>query len=600
MYKQKRNFRLISALLCVAMFFGMGIVAGAEKKYSEGEYKATAKGYGGDVAVTVFVDDEKILKVDIEANDETKGIGSNAVEQMPALILENQSLAIDTIAGCTVTSKAIIEAAAAALRQSGASEEIIFAKPSRTVENKVENETLTTDVLIIGAGAAGLSAALSAYNNGVKEIVVIEKMPAVGGATSMAGGGMPSYRVDENEDITKENIEKLFLHLSKVGKFTNNARLTMMQAQLSAPTIEWLKNVGVGITGEAVPGEAIVKHGTEGRAAGAISVLYEKVKQAGITLRLNTRAEKLLVEDGRVTGAVAQGNKGETLTIRAKAVLMATGGYGKNLDLISDKSILDRVIYYGPVGATGDGHIMMKEINVPMFNMNKVATKHFGVETEPGYGIHIHWAVAQLFTKTGAVAVNKECERVVDESGDQLDIALASMYKSSDGRLYIVMDQKAYDLFSSVLVKYKAFSKEQLDQFIEENGSGITKLVRAASIEEAGKAIGLDGKKLAETIANYNADVSEGKADPFKRTFTEPFGDGPYYIMQTVARYATTLGGVNVSDSFEVLDIDEQPVPGLYAAGEVVGNINGSYAEYLIWCFASGMQFGNLIPNFIK
>ena len=371
----------------------------------------------------------------------------------------------------------------------------------------------------------------------------------------------------------------------------------MMQARLSTPTIEWLKENGVGITGEPVEGEALVSYGCEGRAAGAINTVYAKVQEAGVPVMLNTRAEHLIMDGDTVIGVEATGSEGQRVTIMANAVLMATGGYGNNTSLISDTSILDRVIYYGPVGATGDGHIMMKEIGVPMFNMDKVATKHFGVETAPGYGIHIHWAVAQLFTKTGAIAVNKECERVVDEGGDELDIALASMYKSSDGRLYIVMDQDDYDLFSSILIKYNAFTQEQLDAMIAENGSGITKLTRGETLAEAAEAMGLDGAKLEETVKQYNEGVASGERDPFKRGYTEAFGEGAYYVFQTVARYATTLGGVNVTNNLEVMDVNEQPIPGLYAAGEVVGNINGSYAEYLIWCFASGMEFGNVIAG---
>lgn len=353
----------------------------------------------------------------------------------------------------------------------------------------------------------------------------------------------------------------------------------------------------MGITGEPNPDEPLVSYGCEGRAAGAVNTLYAKVQEAGVPVMLNTRAEHLIMDGDTVIGVQATGSEGQNITILANAVLMATGGYGNNTSLIADTSILDRVIYYGPVGATGDGHIMMKEIGVPLFNMDKVATKHFGVETEPGYGIHIHGTVATLFTTTGAIAVNKECERVVNESGDELDIALASMNQSSDGRLYIVMDQASYDVFSQSLINSQTFTQEQLDQFIAENGTGVTKLVKGDTLADAAAAMGLDGDKLTQTVEAYNSGIAAGEPDPFKRGYTAELKDGPYYIMQTVARFATSLGGVNVSNDLEVLDVNEQPVPGLYAAGEVVGNINGSYAEYLIWCFSSGMEFGNVIAG---
>ena len=133
-------------------------------------------------------------------------------------------------------------------------------------------------------------------------------------------------------------------------------------------------------------------------------------------------------------------------------------------------------------------------------------------------------------------------------------------------------------------------------QLLEENGAGVTKFVKGDTLADAAAAMGLDGAKLEETVAAYNANAAAGNPDQFKRANTlEMSTDGPFYILQTVARFATSLGGVNISDRFEVLDVNEQPVPGLYAAGEVVGNIDGAYAEYLVWCFGSGMEFGNVI-----
>lgn len=588
--KSKRLTALV-LVLCM-MLAGTAL---AEDKYNAGTYTATAPGYGGDVEVTVEVSNDAIVSVNAEGPAETEGIGSIAIEQLPKAIVEHQTLSVDTLAGCTVSSEAVLAAAEAALKEAGGADEVIFAEKEASTEAKPE-ETIDCNVVIVGAGAAGLSAALSAHENGVKDILVLEKMPAIGGATATAGGGMPGYAVSDDPDVTERNIEELFLKLSRIGKFQNNARLTMMQARLSTPTIEWLKSEGVGITGGPVEGEPIAHYGCEGRAVKAINTLYDRVLSENIPVMLNTRATHLIMDGNAVTGVEAVGEAGQKITINANKVLMATGGYGNNTDLIADTSILDRVIYYGPVCSTGDGHIMMKEIGVPMFNMDKVATKHFGVETEPGYGIHIHYLVAQLFKKTGAIAVNSDCERVVNEDGDELDIALASMYKSKDGRLYIVMDQEGFDLSEEVLDANTMLKKDKIAQLIEENGAGVTKFVKGETLEEAAAALGLDGDKLVETVNIYNENAAAGGQDPFKREITPVMStDGPFYILQTVARFATSLGGVNVSDNFEVLDINEQPIPGLYAAGEVVGNINGAYAEYLIWCFSSGMEFGKII-----
>ncbi|MEG0935302.1 MAG: FAD-dependent oxidoreductase [Clostridia bacterium] len=565
----------------------------AEMALTAGTYTATAAGFGGPIEVSVTTSADAIISVEVLSNSETAGIGSTAVERLPGAIVAAQSLKVDAVAGCTVSSTAILTAVKDALTQAGATEEMLSAEPAAAATEAAPAEAMEADVVVIGAGAAGLTAAISAVENGVKNVIVLEKMPAVGGATATAGGGMAGYKVDEDPKITQKNKEELFLYWCRTGQFTNNARLTMLAAELSTPTLDWLQGTcGVALSDSGEDG-GMVNMGCVDRAAGAIKTLYEKVQQLNIPVLLDTRAEHLLTQDGRVTGVSAKGANGQALTISAKAVLLATGGYGNNPELIPDS--VGNVIYYGPVCATGDGQIMAKEVGAPLFNMDKVAIKHFGIETTPGYGIHIHWAVAALFGETGSFAVSKECERVVNEGGDEYDIAYASMHKSSDGRLYIVMDQPSYDLFSGILIKYNAFTAEQLDQLIVENGSGVTKLVKNDTLAGAAEAMQLDPAALQAAADTFNAGMAAGQ-DAFERTSTASFGEGPYYIMQTIPRFATSLGGVNVTNDLEVLDVNEQPIPGLFAAGEVVGNVNGSYAHYLIWCFGSGMHFGDVVP----
>ena len=599
MHQRKMLRCLIAVLLTMTMLFSLvGAMGEGKLALTPGTYQGKANGFAGELALEVTVTADAISEVKVLSHGETEGIGTIAVDKLPAAIVDAQSLSLDAISGCTITSEAILAAAREALLSAGATEEMLTGSSSKPVsEAMAEAETIITDVVIVGAGASGLAAALSAHQNGVRDMIVIEKMPFVGGSTSTAGGGMQGYRVDEDPDVTAKNLEELFLYWCRTGKFTNNARLTMLAAKLSTPTIDWLKEVGVDLTFTIDETQPTIHVGSPGRAAGMINTLYEKVQEAGVPVILDTRAEHLLMEGGRVVGVRAKGAKGQPVTILAEAVLLATGGYGNNEDLVPDS--IGNVIYYGPVSPTGDGHLMVKEIGVPLFNMDKLAIKHFGIETAPGYGIHIHWAVAKIFTSTSAIAVNKEGKRVVDEGGDEMDIALASMHQSSDGRLYIVMDQAAYDVYSDVLVNYKAFTREQLDAMIAANGEGITKLVKNDTLAGAAEAIGVDAQALEQSVKDYNADATAGK-DAFKRGYVAPFGEGPFYIMQTIPRFATSLGGVNVTDKLEVMDVNEQPVPGLFAAGEIVGNVNGSYAHYLVWCFGAGKLFGEVIPAYLK
>ena len=169
--------RVLAIALSMALgLLGFGMTALAEGAYTPGVYSATAQGFGGEVTVTVEVSENEIVSVAAVGDSETAGIGSNAIEMLPGEIVEKQTLKVDAVSGCTVTSEAVLAAAADALRQSGASDEVIFAEPA-AVEATAEDETIETNILIVGAGAAGLSAALSAHNNGVEDITVIEKCP---------------------------------------------------------------------------------------------------------------------------------------------------------------------------------------------------------------------------------------------------------------------------------------------------------------------------------------------------------------------------------------------------------------------------------------
>ncbi len=590
--------RISALLLALAMMLTM-TAAVAE------EATGTAKGFGGDVTVTVTLTDGVITDVKAEGPNETDGIGSKAIESLPAAMVAGNTWNVDTMSGATLTSNGLIEATKAALTAAGVNPDDYAAKAEAA---KAEDATYDVDVVIVGAGGAGMTAALTAAEAG-KKVVILESQPLVGGNTVKATGGMNAAKTvyqdnntfgetagvekvfvsaegyADNETITSlagtvklqweeytkqenpttyfDSVELMALDTMIGGKGINNPDLVMTLVNGTAPAIDWLKTINIDLHDVASFGGASVKRihrptNAEGKTVSVGAYMVPLMETAcnnneNITILLETTANTILTKDGAACGVVATGKTGETVTVNAKAVVLATGGFGANLEMVAKYNPdLEGFMTTNAAGLKGQGIAMATAIGAATVDMEQIQ-------------IHptVQAVTAALITEglrgDGAILVNAEGKRFIDEVGTR-DVVSAAEIAQTGSYSWLVVDEAMLQA-STVIQGYvtKGFTF-----------SGNT-------YEELAAAIGVDAAAFAETMNTWNTYV-EAKNDPdFGRvSFANPLNTAPYYAIKVTAGVHHTMGGLQINTNTEVLDQNGNVIPGLYAAGEVTGGVHGA------------------------
>ena len=571
-----------------------------------GDFTGTAKGFGGDVTVTLTLTDGKITGCTAEGADETKGVGSKAIEQLPAAIAESGSIAVDGVSGATITSNAIKEAAAAAITAAGLKPEDFQTAVENNAE-PAEDSTVDTDIVIVGAGGAGMTAALTATSEG-KSVVIVESQPVVGGNSVRATGGMNAGKTvyqDENEFAEGAGVEKTLKAAAE--KYADNETITALAATVaeqwaayqanptgyfdsvelmeldtmiggkgvndpalvetlcsnSADAIDWLDEHGITLHSVSSFGGASVKRihrpvNAEGKTVSVgsymIPLLEENCEKAGVQILLNTTANEILTDaSGAAVGIKATGSTGETVTVNAKAVVLTTGGFGANLDMVTEyKPELKGFMTTNAAGAQGQGIEMATAVGADTVDMDQI-------QIHPTVEANTAALITEGLRGDGAVLINAEGKRFIDEVGTR-DVVSAAEIAQTGSYSWLVVDQAMADA-SSVIQGYikKGFT------------------VTGETYEELGKAMGVDEAAFAETMKTWNGYV-EAKNDPdFGRTsFANPLDTAPYYAIKVTAGVHHTMGGLTINTNTEVLKEDGTVIPGLFAAGEVTGGVHGA------------------------
>ena len=592
---------LLAVAMVVVVAAGLLVYTASKGTTSVG----TAKGFGGDVTVTLTLADGKITGCTAEGKDETEGVGSTAIDQLPGAIAESGSIAVDGVAGATVTSNAIKEAAAAALTAAGLNPADFQTAVAASGE-KAEDSTVEADVVIVGAGGAGMTAAITAANEG-KSVVVVESQAMVGGNSVRATGGMNAAKTvyqDENtfeqaagvektlasaaekyadnETITAlaatvaeqwatyqanptgyfDSVELMELDTMIGGKGINDPALVETLCEGTADAIDWLDENGITLHNVSSFGGASVKRihrpvGDDGKVVSVGSYMIPRLQQAcekaGVQILLSTTAEEILTDGGKAVGIKATGATGETVTINAKAVILASGGFGANLDMVVEyKPELKGFMTTNAPGILGQGIAMAQAIGADTVDMDQIQ-------------IHptVQYDSAALITEglrgDGAILVNAEGKRFIDEVGTR-DVVSAAEVAQTGGYSWLVVDQKMADA-SSVIQGYIK--------------KGYT--VEGKTYEELAEAMGVDSAAFAETMANWNQCVADKTDAEFGRTsFANPLDTAPYYAIKVTAGVHHTMGGLKIDTNTEVLDADGNAIPGLFAAGEITGGVHGA------------------------
>ena len=598
----------MAAVIAVSLF-GYGCGAKSASTSSDagvsGDFTGTAKGFGGDVSVTLTLTDGAITGCTAEGKDETQGVGSEAIAKMPGEIAESGSIAVDGVSGATVTSTAIKEAAAAALTAAGLNPDDY----KTAVENDAaaEDSTVDADVVVVGAGGAGMTAAITAAAEG-KSVVILESQSMVGGNSVRATGGMnagktvyqdenefgesagvektlktAAEKYADNETITAlaktvseqwaayqanptgyfDSVELMELDTMIGGKGINDPELVETLCANSADAIDWLDEHGITLHNVSSFGGASVKRihrpvNAEGKTVSVgsymIPLLQENCEKAGVKMMLDTTATEILTDaNGAAVGVKATGASGETVTVNAKAVVLATGGFGANLDMVVKyKPELKGFMTTNAPGIQGQGIEMAEAIGAATVDMDQI-------QIHPTVEANTAALITEGLRGDGAILINEEGQRFIDEVGTR-DVVSAAEIAQTGSYSWLVVDQAMADA-SSVIQGYIK--------------KGYT--VTGATYEELGKAMGVDAAAFAETMEKWNGYV-EAKNDPdFGRTsFANPLNTAPYYAVKVTAGVHHTMGGLKINANTEVLNEKGEVIPGLFAAGEVTGGVHGA------------------------
>ena len=581
--------KIIAAFLASMLFLGSIGGAAMAEDMTPGTYEAAAQGFHGDVKLSVTVDAEKITAIDILEHSETEGIGAAALPKLVEAVLANQTIGVDSVAGATVTSEAFKAAMTDALTQAGADMDKMTAA---VAASGLEDVQMDADVVVVGAGAAGLSAALKTAQNG-HSVILLEKMGVIGGASAMAGSGtMATGSKWQKEDGYEDSAEKLVEDMMANGHQKNDRATVELFANTIGEAFDWL----VGEDGAAVPyqrsGKPSRSYSGEGRGAGVCKNLAERLEAAGGTLLTNTPATELVVENGAVVGVKAEG-EGKAYTIRAKAVILASGGYGANDALVPDE--YKKFVYAGHAGATGDAIKMVEGLDADLINMDLVNTQPNSMILPSGLGQYCNPGVAGAY-KAGAYMVNQNGERFFNESANAWDLMQAMKQNEAQ---YLIMDQTAFDNFNAGMTNSKIYTMEDVEKWLSDDYDGQPVMKQGATLAELCEKLNLPADAVEASAKAFNDCAAAQTADTFGRTpAAAQSEEGPFYALQMHIRYYASLGGLHINDNMQVLNTKQEAIPGLYAAGEVVGGLEGDVymgATLFGWAIASGYDAANAV-----
>ena len=592
------------AVVAAAMVLGAAGTAMAE----ESTATASAPGvFGEDVVVEVTATPDEIVSVEVVEHNETDGIGSTVVDSLPGEIVAAQSLLVDDVSGATMTSQAIKEAVKSALDSMGIDAAAFEVEPAAGEEAApAEDQELEADVVVVGAGGAGMTAAIEATDAGMK-VIVVESQPMVGGNSVRSTGGLNAAKTalqDENEFGEEAGVEKqlaaaadnwadnevitglaatvqeqwdayqaapegyfdtceLFeLDTMIGGKGINDIELVKTLVENSADAIDWLDSIGAPLPSVSSFGGASVKRihrpvDEEGKTLSVgsfiVPILEQNLTDRGVELLLNTTADAILMEDGAAAGIEATGDAGQKITIHADAVVLATGGFGANLEKVVElKPELEGFMTTNAPGILGQGIELAQAVGADTVDMEQI-------QIHPTVEANSAALITEGLRGDGAILVNQEGKRFTDEVGTR-DAVSAAEIAQPGSYSYLIVDQAMVDA-SSVIQGYinRGFTTE------------------GATYEELAEALEMDPAAFAQTMNDWNACVEAKEDAEFNRTsFAAPLDNAPFYAIKVTAGIHHTMGGLKIDSDTEVISTEGTPIPGLFAAGEVTGGVHGA------------------------
>lgn len=512
------------------------------------EFISTAEGFGGDIKVKVAFDDNTLTGVEIVENKESD-FTKKAMEIIINDVIATQSTEVDSVGGATYTSQGLKKAIAGAI----ATSKIKLTKKEKKAE---VFENTKTDIVIIGGGGAGLTAAIAAKEQGTN-VILLEKMPILGGNTNYATGGLNAANTSVQKAKGVIDSEALFIEdTMKGGKNTNDRILVEKMANYSKNIVTWLMERGVDLSdlGRMAGQNANRTHRpVGGKAIGPdiVAALSKKAEELKVDVRLNQEVIEILGNIKGIKGVKVLTKSGQTYTINSNSVIVATGGFGANPEMIvANVPSLKGFGTTNHKGALGEGIKMLGKLNADMKDLNQIQTHPTVVPAD-------NTMITEAVRGNGAILINRDGKRFVNEL-ETRDVVSEAELKQKKGTAYLVFDH-------DVRLSLKAIEK-----YYE---TGL--LTIGNTPDELATKLGIPAPEFKKTMEAYSKFVTDKNDTEFgRKDLPRPLNQGPFYAVEVGPAVHHTMGGVVINSEAEVLS-KGKIIPGLYAAGEVTGGIHG-------------------------
>jgi len=553
----KKLFRIYCILIILPLsFFAASCERIAEtgsESLMDGVWIGCGEGRGGSIIASVEVKDHAVAEVIIVSQSESSFAQETINTILERAIARKDLLdpETDAISGATLTSNGVIDAINMAL---------MAAMGKQTDRKKIYRDG-SCDIVIVGAGGAGLSAAVAASESGAGNIIVLEKQGIIGGNTNYSTGGINAAETEVQKNLGIQDSKQLFYDdIMNGGKNENLPDLVRNFVEHAAGTISWLIGKGADLSDVGLMGGSSVKRTHRPKGGTAIGphlmkILKTAAADKNIEIRTSNKVLGLISSGSTVTGVQVENADGSSYRLKAKAVVIATGGFGANLKMVTEyQPWLRGFATLNHPGATGDAFDWVKPLGGAIIQMGSI-------QIHPTSEAENNILITEAVRGNGAILVNREAERFVNEM-ETRDKVSAAILQQKSGDAYLVFDQEVRNSLASI--------ETYANQHLLKEGSSIVELAEAA---------GLPPEALEATLNRYAAQQKAGVDEDFNRSaaeMTSALQTPPFYAVRVKPAIHHTMGGLSVNTGTQVLKADGTAITGLYAAGEVTGGLHGA------------------------
>jgi len=525
----------------------------AKQELRDGEWTGYGEGRNGAIVAKVLIVGHQVEQVTIVSQSESV-FAQEAINTLVAKAVGRQeamNVEVDGVTGATLTSTGVIDAINMALAAAMGKEQ----------EKKTYKDG-SCDIVVVGAGGAGLSAAIAAAEaDGTLQIIVLEKQGIIGGNTNYSTGGINAAETQVQQALGIEDSKDIFYDdIMKGGKQENIPSLVRNFVEHAPVTISWLIGLGADLSDVGLMGGSSVKRTHRPKGGAAIGPHLMKVLKLAmddnqIEIRTSNKVTGLLTSGSQVTGVQVQNADGSSYRLNAKAVVIATGGFGANLQLVSSlQPSLTGFATLNHPGATGDALGWMT-------NIGGATVQMANIQIHPTAEATNHILITEAVRGNGAILVNHGGQRFCNEMSTR-DVVSSAIINQQGGKAYLIFDQAVRQSLASI----ETYANQHL-------------LTEGATIEELARQLSIPAETLTATVQRYNSWQAAGMDEDYGRSATEmpvALTTPPYYAVHVAPAIHHTMGGLSVNTETQVLRQDGTPIAGLYAAGEVTGGLHGA------------------------